>query len=262
VHQARGLRCPRKWSARGHAQPLCTPLDRFASITCPRLCPMAPLPPYRRHSYAARRYAHASGQPVDVPTQVVSPWACPLRTPSDRFASLTCPRSCPMHGVSAPLPSQPCSPSMCPCKWSARRRCAHVSGWSPVGVPIVHSLGQVRFTHLPSVVPNGVSAPPGVRQHVHLHGTGDSVVHPASQLPLLCNMLYMRLLQLEPLKPHESMVMRQRRSPDTRRRPKTAGGHHQTSNEKNTQQHIHWKKPRPERLDGTPLRALLTPADT
>ncbi len=119
VRLARDSMCQRMWSARGRAH--CA-LPRAGSLHSPalgraqwRLCP----PPIY-HSCAARRCAHASGQPVDVPTQVVSPWACPLRTPLGRFASLTCPRSCPMASLPPYHLSQLGSPSMCPCKWSAR----------------------------------------------------------------------------------------------------------------------------------------------
>ena len=175
--------------------PLCTPSGRFASLTCPRSCPMASLPPYC-HSCAACRCAHAIGEAVDVPMQEVrpsmcpckcsahggshcalpragslrspalgraqwcpcpqtftavqpvdvamkmfSPWGCPLRTPSGRFASLTCPRSCPMaslspnlyscaarrcahaahaNGQAVDVPSRVATPLMCPCKRSGR----------------------------------------------------------------------------------------------------------------------------------------------
>ena len=137
----------------------------------------ASLPPYC-HSCAACRCAHAIGEAVDVPMQEVRPSMCPCKCSARGGAHCAIPRAgslcSPALGraqwrpcsqaftavqpVDVPMqPMQMGRPSMCPCKRSGRR-CAHANV-QPMGVPIAHSLRQVRFAHLPMVVPNGVSAP-------------------------------------------------------------------------------------------------------
>ena len=65
--------------------------------------------------------------------------------------------------VNLPCTGGDCSSEFAACSavWHHARRCAHGSGQLG-GVPIVCSLRQVRLTHLPSVMPNGLPGPPAV----------------------------------------------------------------------------------------------------